>query len=99
MTAFSPNAYERALQVLGRLNRPDLLDAYKQFVVRLQTILTPEEQDTYASFQQRTTGGVRPEEQAIADKVAADGEVASLYERYLELLSSTPRPASDKLNQ
>jgi hypothetical protein len=88
MTTYSPNAYHRALQVLERLNEPDLLETYRQFVARLDAILTPEEQDTYAAFQQRTTGGARPEEQAVADKVAADSEAPALYERYLSLLGS-----------
>ncbi|MBA3943259.1 MAG: hypothetical protein H0X37_01700 [Herpetosiphonaceae bacterium] len=92
MTAYSPNPYERALQVLGRLDHADLLAAYKQFVSRLQTILTPAEQEIYASFQQRTQGGVRPEEQAVADKVAADAEALPLYEQYLTVLKSAEPP-------
>ncbi len=89
MTAFSPNAYQRALQVLERLENPNLLAAYKRFAVRLDAILTPEEQATFTSFQQRTTGGIRPEEQAVADKVAADAEAMALYNAYLELLNQT----------
>jgi len=92
MTAYSPNAYERALQVLERLDHADLLAAYKQYVTRLQTILTPEEQATYASFQQRTTGGVQPEEQAVADKVAADADALPLYDQYLAALQNARPP-------
>ena len=88
MTTYSPNAYHRALQVLERLHDGELLDAYQRFVARLEAILAPEEIDTYAAFQQRTTGGVRPEEQEVADKVAADPEALSLYERYLTLLAN-----------
>ncbi len=92
-TAYSSNPYERALQVLGRLGHADLLAAYQQYVSRLQTILTPAEQETYASFQQRTQGGVLPQEQAVADKVAADAEALPLYEQYLTTLRSAEPPA------
>jgi hypothetical protein len=95
MTTYSPNAYKRALQVLERLNEPDLLEVYQQFVTRLDAILTPEEQDIYASFQQRTTGGARPEEEAVAGKVSADPEALALYERYLSLLSGREVHDSD----
>jgi len=88
MNATHPNAYGRALEVLERMQDRELLEAYRRFAARLQQILTPEEMDVYASFQQRTTGGVRPEEQVIADKVAADAEATSLYDSYLQVLST-----------
>ena len=88
MTTYEPNAYHRALQVLERLNEPELTEAYKRYVARLDAILTPDEQNTYVAFQQRTQGIPRAEEQEVADKVAADPEALSLYDRYLTLLSN-----------
>jgi hypothetical protein len=82
------SAYRRALQVLERSGDAELFEAYQRYLTRLETILTAEEQALYCTFQQRTQGGVQPEEQTIADKVAADGEALQLYDRYLTLLSS-----------
>ncbi len=82
------NPYHRALNVLQRLNNAELLAAYQRFTTRLESILSPEEVNTFASYQQRTTGGIRPEEQAVADKVAADGEAISLYEQYMNVLTN-----------
>jgi hypothetical protein len=82
------NPYHRALNVLQRLNNAELTEAYRRFTTRIESILSPEEVITFASYQQRTTGGIRPEEQAVADKVAADAEVISLYEQYINLLTS-----------
>ena len=82
------NSYRRALNVLQRLGNAELLEAYQRFATRIESILSPEEVNTFASYQQRTTGGIRPEEQAVADKVAADGEAISLYEQYMNVLTS-----------
>ena len=82
------NSYERALSVLARLNDDELYQAYHRFADRVQQILSPEELETYCSFQQRTLGGAPPEEQAVADKVAADPEAVPAFQRYLSMLQN-----------
>lgn len=99
-----PNAYDRALQALARYNDPELLEAYKHYVARLKTILTPEELDMYARSHQHpqsTAGHVdvpSPDQVAAPDeaddeisaarKVEADGEAQALYEQYLAILGT-----------
>ncbi len=90
------NSFQRAVDVLERLNDPDLLDAYKQYVGRLESILGPEQLETYASMYQRDrrqiTGQAAgllalPEEIDVRDRVMADPEVDSLYQRFIALLA------------
>ena len=130
------DAFHRGLRALENLNDPELIEAYKAYVARLEMLLSPQEMDVYASLQQqgqvaspgraeaRIASGQEahdletlavdrehaanadettvldeavpdPEEQAVADKVAADSEAPALYRRYLELLGERQLHASD----
>jgi hypothetical protein len=91
------DAFHRGVDVLTRLGDPELLDAYKQYVARLEAALGSGWLDTYASMYQRDrrqlTGQsagvlVLPEEIAVRDRVAADPEVAQIYQRFIALLGS-----------
>ncbi len=86
------NPFQRAIDVLERLNDPDLLDAYKQYVARLEAILGPEQLEMYASMYQRDRRQfagqeagllVLPEEIAVHDRAVADPELANLYQRFI----------------
>ena len=91
------DAFHRAIGVLEQLGDPELLDAYKQYVARLEATLGTGWLDTYAAMYQRArrqlTGQaagllVLPEEIAIRDQATADPEVGSLYKRFIGLLAS-----------
>ncbi len=88
------NALERGLHVLERLNDPEIVEAYKRYMQRLEELVGPDQLDTYASIYQRTRRqleqqapdtNLTPEEQAVRAKVAADPEVQRLFNQYLEL--------------
>ena len=90
------NAFQRAVDVLERLGDPELVDAYKQYVARLEATVGAGALDTYAIMYQRDrreiTGQaagllVSPEEIAVRDRVMADPEVAKLYQRLVELFA------------
>jgi len=90
------DTFHRAIGVLEQLGDPELLDAYKQYVTRLEVTLGAGWLDTYAAMYQRDrrqlTGQaagslVLPEEIAVRDRAAADPEVAEFYKRYIALLA------------
>ncbi len=90
------DAFQRAVDVLKRLGDPELIDAYGQYVARLEATLGGGWLDTYAAMYQRDrrqlTGQaagslVLPEEIAVRDRAMADAEVAKLYEHYIALLA------------
>src|SRR3712207_3602770 len=91
------DAFHRAVDVLERLGDPELVDAYKQYVARLEATVGAECLDTYTSMYQRDrrqlTGQaagllVLPDEVAVHERAAADPELANLYERFITLLAS-----------
>ncbi len=85
------NAYHRGAEVLSRLNDAELLEAYRRYVTRLESILSPEELELYVAWQQtqqRSQATQRPEEYEVSAKVEADAEAVQLYERYLGLLAN-----------
>jgi len=88
------NALERGLHVLERQNDPELTEAYRQYMQRLEELVGRDKLDTYALVYQRdrrqsnqqVVGGVlSAEEQIVRDKVAADAQVHALYEQYIAL--------------
>jgi hypothetical protein len=90
------DAFQRAVDVLKQLGDPELLDAYKQYVARLEATLGSGWLDTYAAMYQRDrrqlTGQaagmlVLPEEIAVRDRARDDPEVAALYSRFIALLA------------
>ena len=90
------DAFHRAVDVLERLGDPELLDAYKQYVARLEATVGAECLDTYASMYQRDrrklTGQaagllVLRNEVTVHERAAADPELANLYERFITLLA------------
>jgi hypothetical protein len=90
------DAFHRAVDVLTQLGDPELLDAYKAYVARLEASLGSAWLDTYAAMYQRDrrqlTGQsagvlVLPEEIAVRDRAGANAEVAELYDRYIALLA------------
>jgi hypothetical protein len=85
------NAYQRGLQALERLNEPELAAAYQAYVQRLGQHLSSDEMDLYAAYIQRLqlASAPRPEEQAVADKIAGDGELDRLYQHYLQVLNKS----------
>ncbi len=89
------NAFQRAINVLERVEDREVVEVYKQYVARLESILGAGWMDTYASMYQRDrrqlTGQeagslVLPEEIALRDRTLADSEVAALHQRYIALL-------------
>jgi hypothetical protein len=91
------NALERGLHVLERINDPELTEAYRQYMERIEALVGREHVDTYAALYQRSQrqlshqeagSPVSPEEQLVREKVLADPEVDRLYARYIGLLSA-----------
>ena len=84
------NAFDRGIQALEAMNDPELTESYRAYVQRVEALLSEEELETYRSYLQRgqSTGSPRPEEVAAAEKVAADPEVGSLYQAYLNRLNN-----------
>ena len=88
------NALERGLHVLERQNDPELAEAYKRYMQRLEELVGPEYLDTYALVYQRerrqlygqAAGAViSPAEQAVRDKVTVDPQVHELYDQYIAI--------------
>jgi hypothetical protein len=91
------HALERGLHVLERIGDPDLTEAYRDYMERIEALVGREHVDTYAAIYQRSQrqvshqeigSPVSPEEQAVREKVLADPEVDRLYARYISLLSA-----------
>lgn len=90
------DAFHRAIGVLEQLGDKELLDAYTQYVARLEEALGSGWLDTYASMYQRDrrqlTGQAAgqltlPEEVAINERAAGDPQISELYRRFIGLLS------------
>ena len=88
------NAFERGLHVLEQLNDPELLEAYRRYMQRLEELVGRDNLDTYAhiyqqarrQLNQNVVGGMlTPEERTVRDTVAADPEVHALYDQYIAL--------------
>lgn len=88
------NALEQGLHILEHYNDPELVDAYRAYMQRLEELVGAENLDAYAYIYQRgrqslyqknTIATLRPEEQVIRDTVAADAQVNGLYDHYLTL--------------
>ena len=88
------NAFERGLRVLEQLNDPELLEAYRRYMQRLEELVGRDNLDAYAhiyqqarrQLNQNVVGGMlTPEEQTVRDTVAADPEVHALYDQYIAL--------------
>ena len=88
------NAFERGLRVLEQLNDPELLEAYRRYMQRLEELVGRDKLDTYAHVYQRDRrqlnqqvigAALSPEEQTVRDTVAADPEVHVLYDQYIAL--------------
>ncbi len=73
---YGTDAYQRGMQVLERLNDPELLEAYKRYVARLQEILTPEEFDIYLDSHQHAQSGVPSEDEPAIHEISEAPEVA-----------------------
>jgi hypothetical protein len=91
------NALERGLQVLERTNDPELTEAYRLYMERIEALVGREHVDTYAAIYQRSQrqashqelgSPVSDEEREVRQKVLADPEVERLYARYITLLSA-----------
>lgn len=96
-SAMQGNAMERGLHVLERQNDPELVEAYRRYMQRLEELVGRDNLDTYATVYQRdrrqsnqqVVGGVlSPDEQTVRDKVAADSQVHALYDQYIALARS-----------
>src|SRR5262245_45992433 len=48
------NALERGLHVLEQINDPELADAYRQYMERIEALVGREHVDTYAAMYQRS---------------------------------------------
>ncbi len=90
------DAFQRGVEVLERVGDPEVVEVYKQYVARLESILGAGWLDTYASMYQRDrrqlTGQaagslVLPEEIALRDRTLGDPELANLHQRYIALLA------------
>ncbi len=92
--AMAGNAFERGLHVLERQDDPELVEAYRQYMQRLEALVGRDNLDTYArvyqqdrrQLNQNVVGGMlTTEERAVQATVAADPEVQALYDRYIAL--------------
>ena len=88
------NAFERGLHVLERLDDPELVEAYRRYMQRLEELVGRDNLDAYAhvyqqarrQLNQNVVGGMlTPEERTARDTVAADPEVHALYDQYIAL--------------
>jgi hypothetical protein len=88
------NAFERGLHVLEQHNDPELLEAYRRYIQRLEELVGRDNLDAYArvyqqgrrQLNQNVVGGMlTPTEVTVRDTVAADAEVHALYDRYIAL--------------
>jgi hypothetical protein len=88
------NAFERGVHVLEQQNDPELLDAYKRYIQRLEELVGRDNLDTYAHVYQQerrqlnqlVVGGMlTAEERTVRDTVAADPAVHALYDQYIAL--------------
>ena len=88
------NAFERGLRVLEQHNDPELLEAYRRYMQRLEELVGRDNLDTYAhvyqqarrQLSQNVVGGMLTEEErTVRDTVAADTQVHELYEQYIAL--------------
>lgn len=88
------NALERGLHVLERHNDPELVEAYRRYMQRLEALVGRDHLDAYATVYQRERRQrnqqvvgtpLTQEEQSVREKVIADAEVNALYEQYLAL--------------
>ena len=88
------NAFERGVHVLEQQNDPELLEAYKRYIQRLEELVGRDNLDTYARVYQQerrqlnqlVVGGMlTAEERTVRDTVAADPEVHALYDQYIAL--------------
>jgi len=88
------NAFERGLHVLEQLNDPELAEAYRRYMQRLEALVGKEHLDDYARVyqqerrqlsQQVIGGALTPEERTVGATVAADPEVHALYDQYIAL--------------
>jgi len=88
------NAFERGLHVLEQQSDPELLEAYRRYMQRLEGLVGRDNLDTYArvyqqarrQLNQNVVGGMlTPEERTVRDTVAVDPEVHVLYDQYIAL--------------
>src|SRR5215212_3914184 len=88
------NAFERGLHILEQQNDPELVEAYRRYMQRLEQLVGRDNLDSYArvyqqdrrQLNQQVVGGMlSPEERTVRDTVAADPEVHALYDRYIAL--------------
>ena len=88
------NALERGLHVLERQNDPELVEAYKRYMQRIEALVGRDNLDIYAhvyqqerrQLNQNVVGGtLTPEERTVRATVAADPEVHALYDQYIAL--------------
>jgi hypothetical protein len=91
------NAFERGLHVLEQQHDPELLEAYRRYMQRLEALVGRDNLDTYAHVYQRDRrqinqqvigAALSPEERTVRDIVAADPEVHALYEQYIALVKA-----------
>lgn len=91
------NAFERGLHVLEREGDPELVEAYRRYMQRLEELVGHDQLDTYAriyqqerrQLNQQVVGGMlTSEERTVRDTVAADPEVHTLYDRYIALVKA-----------
>jgi len=88
------NAFERGLHILEQHNDPELLEAYRRYMQRLEELVGRDHLDAYArvyqqgrrQLNQNVIGGtLTSEELAVRDTVAADAKVHALYDQYIAL--------------
>ena len=88
------NALEQGLRAIEHYNDPELVEAYRAYMQRLEELVGREYLDTYALVYQRERrqlygqaagATISPEEQAVHDKVVADLQVHTLYDQYIAL--------------
>jgi hypothetical protein len=88
------NAFERGVHVLEQQNDPELLEAYRRYMERLEALVGRDNLDTYAhiyqqerrQLNQNVVGGMlTAEERTVRNTVAADPDVHVLYDQYIAL--------------
>ena len=88
------NAFEHGLRALEQRHDPELSEAYRRYMQRIEELVGKDKLNMYAhvyqqgleQFSQSAGGGVPTEEErTMHDTVTADPEIQVLYDQYIAL--------------
>src|SRR5687768_11223787 len=97
---------QQALWTLQRLNNPDLLNAYRQLVTRMESILTPEELAMFDGLNvypealgPQAAGTALVADLTASRKIEADPQARVLREQVINLLTLNQRSEPGRQSQ